>query len=303
MPRDHIWQQISSLLGSAENSITLIAPFIKKDTFKEILEIVPAGVEDIRCVTRWSVPEIAAGVSDPEIIDLMEFDKRIKIYLCHSLHAKLYIADGRCLIGSANLTGKATGRVSASNIEVLIESETSHQEIQRLLATVEAHSIVATSDLAQQLREQADLLREDDDAPMLVVPEQQEPSRRWMPETRRPERLYQVYNGKYGSVGSDVLAAVLRDLAELDIAPGLSLEPFKEAVRGRLLLIPELADLRDTGRLNMKDARDELIARSGCTSEQAQRSVETLAEWLWHFDEVHLVPVGAWEIRQGREIT
>ncbi|MEJ8653332.1 hypothetical protein WKI65_36000 [Streptomyces sp. MS1.AVA.3] len=66
--------------------------------------------------------------------------------------------------------------------------------------------------------------------------------------------------------------------------------------------MPELQALTEAGRVNLADAQAELVAAEGCTVEQAKRTVETIAVWLSYFDEVHLVPVGPWEIRQGKEL-
>ena len=73
----------------------------------------------------------SAGVSDPEIIEAAKSDERISIALRPSLHAKLYRADGRCLVSSANLTGKATGRVPNANVELSLKVPIDHPEVQR----------------------------------------------------------------------------------------------------------------------------------------------------------------------------
>jgi hypothetical protein len=249
------------------------------------------------------VPEVAAGVSDPEIAEIAEADGRPHILLCHNLHAKLYIADDRCLIGSANLTGRATGRVPDANIELLLEADTTHPEVQRVLDAIGTTSLPASIDLARQIREQADLLRADEDAPQVLVAGEGPTRARWLPETRNPERLYRVYSGRYRNIGTDVLAGVLRDLAHLDVPPGLAEQAFGEAVLAGLRSMPEIRRLFEVGTLNLDDAKRDLAATGACTEEQAQRAVETIAQWLNYFDEVHLVPVGPWEIRQGREIT
>ncbi|MFI7406525.1 phospholipase D-like domain-containing protein [Streptomyces sp. NPDC049541] len=302
MTDDHVWQQIEQLLRKARQRVVIVAPFIKKNLFRAALEAIPASVTDISCVTRWSVTEIAAGVSDPEIMQLAVDDGRVRIRLCHNLHAKLYAADTRCLVGSANLTGKATGLVPEANIELLLETETAHPAVRRVLAAIDQSEVPATLELAQQLREQAELLQGDEDAPRIVIPGQQTRAARWLPETRRPERLYRVYCGRHRNIGKDVLAGVLRDLAELDISPGLSEQEFAVAIRARLHELPELRELNEAGRLRLDDAKDELVRSGAYTEEQAQRTVETIAEWLRYFDEVHLVPTGPWEIRQGKQI-
>jgi hypothetical protein len=299
---DHVWQQIAQLLRTASRRVVLVAPFVKKNLFQAVLEAVPASVTDISCVTRWSITEIAAGVSDPEIMQLAVEDGRVQVRLCHNLHAKLYAADSRCLVGSANLTGKATGLVSGANIELLMETDSAHPEVRRVLDTIDRHAVPATLDLARQLREQAELLNDDEDAPRVVIPGQQTRAGRWMPETRRPERLYRVYCGRHRNIGKDVLAGVLRDLVELDVSPGLSEQEFRAAIRDRLHQLPELRNLNTAGRLRLDDTKDELVTSGAFTEEQAQRTVETIAEWLRYFDEVHFVPTGPWEIRQGKQI-
>ncbi|QUI33010.1 phospholipase D family protein [Streptomyces alfalfae] len=302
MTRDHVWRQVERLLLGATREVLLVAPFIKQETFQAALAAVPDSVGRIHCVTRWSVVEVAAGVSDPEIAELAEADGRVRISLCHNLHAKLYAADARCLVGSANLTGKATGRVPAPNIELLIEAELAHPEVCRVLAAIDEVSVPGTVQLARQIREQADLLRGDEDAPQLLVVGETEAHSRWLPETRNPERLYRVYNGQHGNISSDVLAGVLRDLVHMDIPPGLSEQDFGASVLHRLRSLTEVRTLNESGALNLDDAKRALIADGLHTPDQAQRAVETIAKWLSYFDEVYLVPVGPWEIRQGKEI-
>ncbi|MFJ8853582.1 hypothetical protein EES39_09065 [Streptomyces sp. ADI92-24] len=302
MTRDHVWRQIEQLLLGATREVLLVAPFIKKESFQAALAAVPAGVERVQCVTRWSVAEVAAGVSDPEIAELAEADGRVEISLCHNLHAKLYAADDRCLVGSANLTGKATGRVPTPNIELLIEAELAHPEVRRILDDIDLSAVPGTVELARQIREQADLVRADEDAPQILVIGESETQARWLPETRNPERLYRVYNGRHRNIASDVLAGVLRDLVHMDIPPGLSEQDFGAEVLDRLRSLPEVRTLAENGALNLDDAKRTLTDRGLHTPDQAQRAVETIAKWLSYFDEVYLVPVGPWEIRQGREI-
>ncbi|MGV9303837.1 phospholipase D family protein [Nonomuraea sp. NPDC003727] len=303
MTDDHVWQQLKQLLLGASRRVVLVAPFIKKDLFQAVLDTIPSSVTDINCVTRWSVAEIAAGVSDPEIAELAAADGRVLVRLCHNLHAKLYVADTRCLVGSANLTGKATGRVPGANLELLLEGDTRHPEVQRVLSAIDNSAVPATPELGRLLREQAELLRADEEAPRIAIPGQQTRATSWLPETRRPERLYRVYRGRYRDVGREVLAGVLRDLAELDIPPGLVEEQFGATVRARLRELPEVRRLSEIGRLSLGEAKEKRVASGSWTEEQAQRALETLGEWLRYFDEVQFVPTGPWEIRQGKQIT
>ena len=101
---------------------TIVAPFIKTDALRSLLETIPPNVQ-LRCVTRWRPTEVAAGVSDLEILDLLRERGTFELLLVDRLHAKLYVADDRCLAGSANVTLSALGETTgAGNIEVLINT-------------------------------------------------------------------------------------------------------------------------------------------------------------------------------------
>lgn len=304
MSPDHIWCQLEALLASAHHRVILAAPFIKKDVFQAALDAIKSSETEILCVTRWSILEVAAGVSDPEIADLAAQDGRVSILLCHDLHAKLYLADGRCLVGSANLTGKATGRRQPQNLELLLEVPETHPEVQRLLEQIRLTGVPGTVEMAQQMRDHAGLLIQDESSPRFVIAagEDDQPTTYWRPETRSPRRLYPVYRGAKHNYPSEILACVVRDLARLEIPPGLDEQAFSKVVLSRLRTMPEVEQLITEGRLSMADLQQRLREADGCSDAQAQRTAENVGEWLSYFDEVRVVPTGPWEIRQGREL-
>ncbi|MEK8171511.1 phospholipase D family protein [Streptomyces sp. M19] len=293
---DHVWQQIADLMKGATAQVILVAPFIKKAVFEETLASVPASVEKIECVTRWTPAEVAAGVSDPEIIEAAERDERVQITLCPSLHAKIYVADDRCLVGSANLTGKATGRVPNANVELLLDAPVTHPEVQRVLSLIESRSTAATPVVAALVRQQADLLKEERIAPR---PRVNPPL--WYPETRRPANVFALYSGRTRFT-SPVEAGIIQDLALLDVPAGLAEHDFNSAVEARLHAIPELHKLLVGERLSNIELEKAIVERTGDPEDQARRTTETLAAWLQHFGRYY-TEVGSWELRPGREHT
>ncbi|MFF9095210.1 phospholipase D family protein [Streptomyces sp. NPDC014802] len=292
---DHVWQQIADMMEDAAEEVVIIAPFIKKAIFEETIAAVPSSVQKITCVTRWTPAEVAAGVSDPEIIEAAQSDKRISIALCPSLHAKLYRADGRCLVGSANLTGKATGRVPNANVELLLEVPIDHSEVQRVLGQINARSTKATPHTAALVRQQAELLRSERVTPLF----EDEAAPYWFPETRRPANVYALYSGRQRFT-SLVEAGIVRDLAMLDVPAGLSENAFNTEVEARLHAIPELGQLTAEQRLSNIELQRAIAQRTGDTEEQARRTTETLAAWLQHFGRYY-TEVGSWELRPGIE--
>ncbi|WP_031168022.1 phospholipase D family protein [Streptosporangium roseum] len=295
---DHIWQQIEELTHHASRCVTLIAPFIKKPIFEAVVTLVPASVERIHCVTRWIPAEVAAGVSDPEIIELTASDERVHVSLCPALHAKIYIADDRCLVGSANLTGKATGRVPYANFELLVETATAHPEVQRVLGQVRAAATDATPHLAELVRKQAEFLQADESTPS--IEREGLPTPRWYPATRRPENLYAFYSGQ-GTFASAVETGILRDLALLNIPVGLGEAEFNAAVRTRLHGMPELQKLQTGESLSNVELERAIAKHAGVNNNLARRRTENIAAWLQHFDRYY-TEVGVWELRRGHEL-
>lgn len=296
-----VWQQVEEVLSAASTCVTLVAPFIKTEIFEAALAAIPQNVSNIRCITRWSVMEIAAGVSDPEVINIAEQDGRPEIMLCHDLHAKLYLGDDRCLVGSANLTGKATGRVQPENLEVLVEVPAAHGEVQALLARIESRAVLATSELAVSLREQAKLLKESESHGVVVISDESEQESGWYPKTRAPQRLYSVYRGRGGSYPRHIREAIVTDLAYLDLPPGLDERSFAQEIKSRLRVMPEIRSLFTSSRLTSDDLEQKIAESTNVTEDETKRAAENLAAWLEYFDDVHTVP-GSWEIRQGREL-
>ena len=91
--------RIRALFKSATDKVVVIAPFMKVDALRSLLEVIPSRTH-IRCVTRWLPREVAAGVSDPEILTELEKRGNSALSLVDRLHAKLFIAGDRCLAGS-----------------------------------------------------------------------------------------------------------------------------------------------------------------------------------------------------------
>ena len=293
-----VWGQVADLLGGAVEEIYLVAPFIKLEVFRRLVELIPASVQKITCVTRWSVPEIAAGVSDPEIIGLAAADARILIRLDHRLHAKLYMADTRCLVGSANLTQRATGLSKEANIEILIETSSSNPEVVDLLERL-ATAAPATPELAATLREQAELLRADERAVLLAV-DDRGIAARWLPTTRDPRKLYSMYRGR-ADVSLAVKADLVYDLAYLDPPTGLTETEFATHVAERLRALPWLDSLRRGGSIANTDLQTKISDEFDLDPDEARRAAETVAAWLRHFDDYY-PRTTSWELTPGAQL-
>ena len=231
MEHDTQGARIRTLFENAEGEVAVIAPFIKVDALRSLIEVIPAG-SHLRCVSRWLPREIAAGVSDPEILGLLEARGHFNLSLVDRLHAKLYIAGDRCFAGSANTTLAGLGEVGdGGNIEVLVETTIDDPGIAATLDEIAQAERPATRSMAQTARRLADSLAGSTASAVgLDAP--------WFPGSRRPEQAYTFYaQPPSGFVGA-ADRVLLADLASSNLQPGLERDEFRDAIRSLLASIP-----------------------------------------------------------------
>jgi hypothetical protein len=228
-------------LASARQSVTLCAPFIKAGVLSSLLRHIPTETT-VKVITRWLPLEVAVGVSDLEIFDIVAARSGASLWLLDRLHAKLYVADGRVLGGSANLTGAALGWSPNPNLELLTELSPSDDAVQCCLAQLE-EARPATAEERERVRKLADGTK----TPKIALVDDVEPDAEptlWLPSLGAPAKLYQAYyEPTRGRLPPDVLDAATADLVALDLPTGLSEADFHGAVAQRLIKMPAIQRL------------------------------------------------------------
>ena len=250
--------RIRALFRGAIDGVAVIAPFIKIDAMRSLLDVIPLDIP-LRCVTRWLPREVAAGVSDPEILNMLEERGNFSLSLVDELHAKLYVAGDRCLAGSANVTRSGLGEGSVGrNIEVLVETTIFDPGIAATLEEISQVERSATRLMAQTARRLADHLS----SSTISGTDVRAP---WFPGSRRPEYAYGIYaNPPGGFVGaSDRI--LLADLAGSNVPPGLEPDEFRTAIRSLISTIPIAESLLESNK-------DSMLTRA-----EAQSYLETVA--------------------------
>lgn len=224
-------ERIRTLLKSAKEEAVIIAPFIKVGALESLLQVIPSCTR-IRCVTRWLPRDIATGVSDPEIINPLEKRGNYYLSLVDNLHAKLYIADCRCLAGSANVTVPALGGFGEKdNIEILIDTTVDNLSVKDTLDAISRTERQATRQDAETARRLATNY-----IPMVLVEPEIEPM--WFPRSRMSERAFKIYRNPpigYLSAADKIL---LEDIARANIQPGLEENQFRLKIRCLLAKMP-----------------------------------------------------------------
>ena len=154
MEDDLLGSRIENLLGKAKSEVYLCSPFIKEKVLRRLFKKIPKNVP-IVVFTRWRPDEVARGVSDLEVFDLAKKRPKTKLRLLDELHAKLYVADKRCLVGSANLTDMALGWRDRSNLEILVPARRSDKPIKSLLTQLKQSARKATLELREYIEDRA----------------------------------------------------------------------------------------------------------------------------------------------------
>ncbi|MCY3591088.1 MAG: phospholipase D family protein [Acidobacteria bacterium] len=290
--------RIRALFRTSETQVTIIAPFIKKNALKALLDVVPDGVH-VRCVTRWRSHEVAAGVSDPEILDILEGRGSFSLSVVDELHAKLYVAGERCLAGSANVTLAGLGeRADGGNIEVLVEASVSDPAIVATLTKIADLERPATRAMAVSVRRLADVLA-------TGSPEAPTAELGWFPRSRRPERAFRYYSAPPEGFLGAADRLLLGDLAGADVPPGLSEGEFREGMRRSLRSTPAGQYVLDAEsdalvtRSDISPSLEHAASRGGASPEDLWRA---FVEWMSHFFPDYLTkqPVSDVALRRAR---
>ena len=234
-----------NLIARAQSELTVVAPFIKIEAFTKLVDCLNRQVQ-LTCVTRWHPHEIKAGVSDIGIWNVIRGRPGARLFLVPTLHAKYYRADGHFLAGSANVTMTALGWCSRPNIEILIPGEVS-PELRRWETGVVSQGTEVDESIVQHMQALVvdlpeyqravtwDSLQESN-GPEIDVSE-------WLPRTRYPEQVYQVYSGHSETVSAGASESVAHDLTALAIPRGLDERGFRIAVAAVLLQMPLISEI------------------------------------------------------------
>lgn len=279
------------LASRAEHTVLLVAPFVKYPVLHRVFDVIPAHIQ-VCCVTRWDPIEIVAGVSDLEVWDLVKRRAHTELRLRMNLHAKLYRADRRCLVGSANLTGAALGWTRPANLELLVEVSADDPQVVQLEAELTRSSVVVsqvTYDTMLRAVESLRALGSSDSTsadPQPVAETATTPVEAWLPTCRAPDRLFSVYRGHEDRMISSAVIDAKYDLSILQLPAGLDRKSFTSYVTTLLEQHPVIRQLDDfvvTPR-NPQEVQD-FLAEHGTIPEgmTAADAWDALKLWLLAF--------------------
>ena len=212
------------------------------------------------------------------------------------LHAKLYMADDLCLVGSANLTATALGWSRRSNVELLISADSTNSDIARLLERLK-ESKPATEKVRLEIQERAATLTTTTLDEGLEVKGDADVRRQpWLPRCAAPDRLFEIYqNSATTAVVEGTREDGLDDLQDLLIRNGLGQQEFNNAVRETLLLMPAFARIIREVPQVITDAKGVSFvedARPDLSGNDASVQWRIIRDWIQAFfdDEFEVAP-------------
>ena len=239
--------RIRELFSTAKKSVAIIAPFIKIGALCSLTEAVEPDIH-LRCVTRWLPEEVAEGVTDPAIIYELQKRGNYRLTIADNLHAKIYIADNRCLAGSVNTTNKGFG----DNIEVLLESSINEPDIKNTLSKIDETEKIATIEMAEKIMMLATSLPQQYLLDVTKV---------WFPLSNKPDSAFKFYSNKPKGYLSEPERLLIADLERANIPLGLSESEFRFEICSLLTEIPlvdALLDVTNDITLTRTDAHPQL---------------------------------------------
>ncbi|MDE0448371.1 MAG: phospholipase D-like domain-containing protein [Spirochaetaceae bacterium] len=276
-------------LAGARREVLIAAPFIRLSPFQRLIDAVHPDI-CVRVVTRWRPTEVIAGVSDIDVL-LATRSRNIPLLLQNDLHAKLYLADDACLVGSANITDTALGWRQPANLELLVRTERRDPAVTAFLERLFDHAVEATDahrDRLQDLVLSADkdpqflsaLLGDSDDSVLLPTS--------WVPAIKNPEEMYLLYSGAENLVLRTAIAAMRAELGRFSVPVGLNESDFRSWVACILShsRIVELTTKRiQQGEdINENMFREMLVQIGADPDKYALQEVMTaLQRWLEYF--------------------
>lgn len=288
------WSQLGDKLAAAGeravHEVLLIAPFAKFVALSRVVEGVPMSVP-IRCVTRWRLEEIAAGVSDLNCFNLITERAGSSFLLCPNLHTKYFRFDLHAFLGSANLTQAALGWSERSNAEAFIEFKSDQiVTTESFENSILSNSITVDAALHAEFKSMlSEYLLEQ--LPSTIFSDKEErsglynPSTNffWHPKCRSPEYLFRIYLGDPNAMSSVGLTAAIEDLNYLDLPSGLSETNFNRSIRSRIISLPITKDLDLFLSQPRRFGEMRLWTKEILEVEDGTDAWQTLMRWLLYF--------------------
>ena len=297
--------QIVRLLSAANTEVIIVAPFIGKSALSRLIDAIPPSI-DSRVVTRWRPEDILSGVSDLRILDIAK-KRGIPLFLRNDLHAKLYVADNRCLVGSANITETALGWRTPSNLELLVPVDREDSIVREFIKGLYRNTVLANDLQRDRLQLLLDDVRQQKDfsIPSVSIPNLLPAN--WVPTIKTPQDLYALYSGDEQRVLKSAIDVTRADLRRFCVPLGLNEAGFRSWVGAMLAQTPIVEKTINYSLDISESVFQGLLSDVGADAEKypVRDRMIVLQRWLEYFltDDYELVTDSVKLVRSKRLYT
>lgn len=144
-------RNLQEILVREDGPVVLVAPFVKEEALRCLCNEVNVP---ITLYTRWMPHEVAAGISDLKVLDLIA-ETGGEVRLHPRLHAKLYLRGTCALVGSANTTLTGLGFRDPAGVELLVPVTLPNEPVSALLGFLKLTTPKATEADREAVAERA----------------------------------------------------------------------------------------------------------------------------------------------------
>jgi hypothetical protein len=107
---------VTELLDSGDSVALLIAPFVKLDALRLVMEQKPTSGK-LRVIIRLKTEDLLSGATDLSVYPYLR-GRGVQLFYNHSIHLKLFVFESnRCLVTSGNITNRGLGLGASNNVE------------------------------------------------------------------------------------------------------------------------------------------------------------------------------------------
>ena len=281
----HLGDRLKAQFSHASSEVVIVAPFIKVDALKRLLEQVSGRVK-IDIFTRWRLNELAIGVSDIDIWGFVDTRAATRLFLVNDLHAKYFRCDQIVIIGSANVTATALGWSLAPNLELLISTSVDESS-SKFEEALSATSIEVTQSIYIDFLSK---LSEMDPVPVSFSPDASPVLLNfdlWAPAIRDPSDLWLAYKGRNDLVAKRDLPEIESILSLADLSgPRLSHQTeFRKFLGDPVLSLPFFSAIRNSfdASLRFQQGADLMARLLNLPREEAKAQWQVAIRWLIYF--------------------
>jgi hypothetical protein len=286
---ENIGLSLGERARQARHRITLAAPYIKRKALERLIADV-SPIVILTVFTRWKVDEIAAGVSDLSVLDLLHDRAGSRLLLHPRLHAKLLLIDDQiAAIGSANFTDAALGFADQTNAEVMAILHPVPNRLFQFLLQLERDAVPATEELRRKFEEAGKTVSPPWTPPGVdLIGDAPRGPPSLFPCFRNPEQLYRGYVSVVEFSDQETRTAILDDLEALSLPDGLDEPTFRYRVGASLLTVDTVRAFDEfVSHPRYFGEMAEWLKDRGVLPDQGQEErkmyLQKLVRWLRHF--------------------